>query len=102
MGVLGYIGGVVGRYLIRVMSSSFLGVCVMSKSVRPKFPGVVAYHAEVRIQRGDDVLTLCVDRPDWAPDDEVLREAAREAGVETIGDLVAVLESEGRVRVEPK
>lgn len=70
--------------------------------VKPELPAVCAYHAEIRVQRGDDVLILQVDRPDWAPESEVLRDEAMERGLETVGDLVVALESEGKVRTELK
>ncbi len=76
----------------------------MSRSIKseaPKLPGISCYHAEILVQRGEEFLTLQVDRPDWAADEVVLREAALEKGAETVGDLVAALEKEGKVRIEP-
>ena len=64
-----------------------------------KNPTICRYHAEIHVQRGDQILTLQVDRPDWAPEMEVLRDAARERGAETVGDLVEVLEREGKVKI---
>ncbi len=61
---------------------------------------VLAYHAEVHVERDGQILTLMVDRPDWEPEDVMLRALGRERGVGTVGELVSLLEGEGRVRVE--
>lgn len=76
----------------------------MSRSVRselPKLPQISCYHAEIHVQRGEEILTLEIPHPDFAPEEEVLREAASARGAETVGDLVAALEKEGKVRIEP-
>ncbi len=68
----------------------------------PHLPEVLCYHAELHVQRGDQVLTLEVPLPDWAPDSEVVQDLAMKYKAETMGDIVTALEKEGRVRVEPE
>lgn len=46
------------------------------------------------------MLVLEIDRADWAPDEVVMREAARSLGVATVGEVVACLEPLGKVRDE--
>lgn len=67
----------------------------------PKLPAIVAYHAEIHVQRGKEMLTLQVDLPDWAPEEQVVKGLASEYGAKTMGDIVVALEREGKVRVEP-
>lgn len=72
----------------------------MSRSVKPVLPQAVAFHAEIHVLKGEEVVTLCVDRPEWATEGEVLRDLAKEYGVRTVGELVGELEPLGCVRAE--
>ena len=72
----------------------------MSRSLKPVLPRVVAFHAVLPVEREGRVLVLEVDRPDWAPDEVVMRETARSLGVGTVGEVVAHFESLGKVRDE--
>lgn len=72
----------------------------MSRSIKPSLPQVACYHAEIHVQDGDRIKTLLVDCPDWSPEEEILGDLAMKYKAETIGDIVAALESEGKVRIE--
>ncbi len=72
----------------------------MSRSIKPHLPQVVCYHAELHVQDGEQVKTLEVPCPDWAPDEEILESLAMKYKAETVGDIVAAMEREGMVRVE--
>jgi len=54
---------------------------------------VVAYHPEIRVRRGEQVVSIQADMDDFYDDDEVL-EKLKEAnpGCRTVGDLVVALE----------
>lgn len=77
----------------------------MSRSLRaeipPTIPSISCYHAEVHVQRGEEIVTLLVDLPDWAPEEEVVGDLAGHYKAATMGEIVEALEGEGRVRVEP-
>lgn len=74
---------------------------VMARLKSPRLPQVACYHAEIHVQRGEQVLTLNVDLPDWAPENEIIQDLAMKYRAETMGDIVEALEKEGRVTVEP-
>lgn len=73
----------------------------MPKTDEIKMPGVAAYHAEIHVQRGEEMLTLQVDLPDWNSEEKVVKGLAKKYGAVTMGDIVVALEREGKVRVEP-
>ena len=60
-------------------------------------PEVVAYHAKLNVEKGGKLLTLHVDRPDWATDEEILHDLAVKYRATTVGDIVAAMENEGKV-----
>jgi hypothetical protein len=66
----------------------------------PHLPQVTCYHAEIHVQDGDQIKTLLVDCPDWSPDVEILGNLAMKYKAETVGDIVAAMEGEGKVRIE--
>ena len=57
-------------------------------------PSIACYHARVNVEVHDRVVTLLVDLPDWAPDQEVLRDLVVEHG--GLGAAIAALGREGR------
>lgn len=67
----------------------------------PKLPLVSAYHAEIHVQKGEKMVTLEIDLPDWSPEEHVVRGLAKKYKVTTMGGIVEALEKEGKVRVEP-
>jgi hypothetical protein len=67
---------------------------------RPHLPQVTCYHAEIHVQDGNQIKTLLVDCPDWSSEGEILGNLAMKYKAETVGDIVAAMEGEGKVRIE--
>jgi hypothetical protein len=58
---------------------------------------VVAYHAQVKVRHAGDVYTMEIDRDDWCPDRQALKEAGAELGVATVGEVFQKLAAQGKV-----
>ena len=56
--------------------------------------GIVAYHPEIRVKRGDQVMAIKLGMDDWYTDDEILGKlAVLNPGCKTVGDLVVAIET---------
>jgi hypothetical protein len=49
------------------------------------------------VRSGDDVYNMEIDRDDWSPDKEILKEVGAELGAVTVGDVFHALEKQGKV-----
>lgn len=59
---------------------------------------IVAYHCVIPVEKAGQVLELHIDRPDWSPDDEILKEVAQERDCQTVGEIAESLAQEGAVK----
>lgn len=61
-------------------------------------PRIVAYHPEIFVRRGAEVVAIKMDLDDWAPDEEVLDMLVDETGARTMGQLVEKIEKNRNIR----
>lgn len=65
-------------------------------------PRIIAYHPEIFVRQGAEVVMVQMDLEDWAPDEEVLDILVDWTGARTMGEVVARLEGNRnpRARIE--
>jgi hypothetical protein len=64
-----------------------------------KSPRISAYHPEIHVDKDGELQVLKFSVPDWAPEDEIVKEKARELQVETVGELVEAMRLQDGVEV---
>lgn len=53
-----------------------------------QFPKIAAYHADLVVEKDNELYQIRIDRPDWDYEYEILKQVAAELGVKTVGEIV--------------